>query len=385
MRFALLGNDNDGVALARALLDAGHRLLYVTAAPRQQPWPADVQRQADVEEILADPNVEAVLVAGAISERTAQVRRALQSERAIFCLHPIETRPEAAYEAGMLQQDTRQLLLPLMPEAFHPAVLRLRSLLGAGAALGELRLLEVEQHSAGEVLLGTEDAPELPCVPHWNVLRYLGGEIAEVAALTPGELLLAGEPVVLSGCFQPLGMFQMTLVPTSRQASLRLRVTATVGDAELYYPLGAAGPCFLSWKAGDGAAHEENWDAWNPWPDLVPVMELALQRHGQKRRSEGPLSWQDAIRSLELDDAVRRSIQRRKTVALEYPEASEEVTFKGTMTLVGCALLWVIIFLAILSRWVPEIGLGVGPVLALFLGLQLLRWIIPPRDQEKTP
>jgi hypothetical protein len=92
------------------------------------------------------------------------------------------------------------------------------------------------------------------------------------------------------------------------------------------------------------------------------------------------LSWQDEVRCLELDDAARRSVYRRRSSLLEYPEASEEVSFKGTMTLVGCGLLWAIILLAILSRWQPWIGWGVIPLLAIFLLLQLLRWVIPPKE-----
>ena len=64
---------------------------------------------------------------------------------------------------------------------------------------------------------------------------------------------------------------------------------------------------------------------------------------------------------------------------LEYQEASEEVGFKGTMTLVGCGLLWGSLLLLILSRWVPWLGWAILPVFALFLALQLLRWAVPPK------
>ena len=94
-------------------------------------------------------------------------------------------------------------------------------------------------------------------------------------------------------------------------------------------------------------------------------------------------TWQDAIRCLELDDAARRSVQRRRASTLEYPEATEEVGFKGTMTLVGCGLLWLVLLLAILSYWVPYLGWLIAPVLVFFLALQLLRWVIP-RGREGT-
>ncbi len=100
-----------------------------------------------------------------------------------------------------------------------------------------------------------------------------------------------------------------------------------------------------------------------------------------------PVAWQSAIRALELDDAVRRSVEKRRVSSLEYPEASEEVGFKGTMTLAGCGLLWVILLLVILSRWVPYAGWAILPVLVLFLALQVFRWVIPrrPEHDRSTP
>jgi hypothetical protein len=65
---------------------------------------------------------------------------------------------------------------------------------------------------------------------------------------------------------------------------------------------------------------------------------------------------------------------------LEYPEATEEVGFKGTMTLVGCGVLWACLLLLVFSHWVPWLGWAIAPVLIVFLGLQTLRWAIPRRD-----
>ena len=102
-------------------------------------------------------------------------------------------------------------------------------------------------------------------------------------------------------------------------------------------------------------------------------MEEALAAPRRPPAAEQPrLSWQDEVHCLELDDGTRRSVQRRRSSLLEYPEASEEVSFKGTMTLVGCGLLWAIILLAILSRWQPRIGWAIAPLLAVFLLMQLL-------------
>ena len=69
---------------------------------------------------------------------------------------------------------------------------------------------------------------------------------------------------------------------------------------------------------------------------------------------------------------------------MEYQEASEEVGFKGTMTLVGCGMVWIVLILLILSRWVPVVGWLIVPLLAVFLGLQLLRYAVPAAEEKKA-
>src|SRR5207302_5680217 len=110
----------------------------------------------------------------------------------------------------------------------------------------------------------------------------------------------------------------------------------TVGQVELLFPLGAPGPAFLTWRDETGELHEETWDTWDPWSAVVQRIEEAIA--AAPAHPPGGLSWRDEIRCLELDDAARRSAHRRRTTLLEYPEASEEVSFKGTMTLVGCGI-----------------------------------------------
>ena len=65
---------------------------------------------------------------------------------------------------------------------------------------------------------------------------------------------------------------------------------------------------------------------------------------------------------------------------LDNQEATEEAGFKGTMTLVGCALLWGSVGLLIVSRWVPWLGWAILPIFGVFLTLQLLRWAVPPQE-----
>ena len=80
MLFALLGNHPDGLEMACALVESGrHQLLAYSGPPVAEEylrrWGPAVKRVGDLEEILADPAVEAVVVAGRPATRPAQLRR----------------------------------------------------------------------------------------------------------------------------------------------------------------------------------------------------------------------------------------------------------------------------------------------------------------------
>src|SRR5262249_21952392 len=145
-----------------------------------------------------------------------------------------------------------------------------------------------------------------------------------------------------------------------------------VGRVELLFTQGWNGPAILDWHDLDGEPHEEYWQPWDPWPALIETFEQMVDSSAP-REGHQTLSWQDSIRALELDDAARRGVEKRRASVLEYPEATEEVGFKGTMTLVGCSLLWGVLLLLILSVWWPKLGFLIVPMIVVFLGLQFLR------------
>lgn len=404
MRFALLGTDPDGLAMASALVSSGRHQLGACTSPIpdaiEDAWGTDVRRVEDVEDALADPSLGMVIVAAPLSVRAALLRRAVQSERHVLCVWPPDRSPDVAYEAGMIQRETGSTLLPLLPHALHPGVQRLAELRRVGGpGPGRLVVVEAELVSEGEVLSGIEESGAKPSLPGWEVLRLIGGEIEEVSAFAGAEELLPGGAVLVSGRFVAGGLFQATLLPRQRTGQCRLTLVGEAGRAELYLPLGWKGPAYLQWTDGAGEEHEQSWEGWDGWAALVGAFEAAAGLHvegsalpvkpaegiqAQPRRpsahpGEQALSWQDAVRGLELDDAARRSVARRRASTLEHlsPEMGEETSFKGTMTLVGCSLVWGMLLLLILSNWVPWAGWLIAPVLVVFLGLQLLRYLIP--------
>jgi predicted dehydrogenase len=427
MHFALLGDHADGLDMARALVATGRHHLAVYSGPPVgaeylRRWGLSYKPVGDLEEVLADPGIAAVIVAGKPAQRPGQLRRALQSERHVLCVQPVDATPDTAYEAAMIQGDTRQVLLPLLGEALHPGVRRLAELgRDPASGLGTLRLVEMERWSADQVL-GTGGGPkQKPSLPGWDVLRGLGGEIAEVMAFASREELDPEEPVLVAGRFERGGLFHAAFLAGQQETRWRLSIVGSYGRAELVFPQGWPGPAYLRWHDETGELREETWEAWNPWPALVEVFEAAVAHgaKGQPAREAGPkeervtarasgrlippggtatlwhvpvppappaLSWQDAVRELELDDAARRSVAKRRASTLEYQDATEEATFKGTMTLFGCGLLWGSLLLLIMSRWVPWAGWLIAPLFGVFLCMQVLRWVVqkPPGQRRNS-
>jgi len=405
MRFALLGNHPDGIQMARALAESGRHELIAYSGPKAgaeelAQLGLTVNPSGDLEEILADPAVELAIVAGRPSDRPMQLRRALQSERHVLCVQPADESPDVAYEAGMIQGDTQKVLLPLLADAVSPPLRRLAELLRPPEGpLGKLRFLQLEQSDPEAVLLDINVPGHEPALPCWQLLRLLGGEIIEVSAFAAEEQLQALEPLLLAGKFQSGGLFQATLLPGQPKAERRLRIQGVLGTAELVLH-GPAEPAMLTWRTAHGETSTERFDPWNPWSALVDGFEQASRLRERAKSMAGspavdsgrardqlasPLNWQDAVRCLELDDAARRSVERRRASTLDYQEVSEEVGFKGTMTLVGCGLLWGVLAVVILAAWERRLLWLVVPVLLFFLGLQLLRWIIPPAPPTATP
>jgi predicted dehydrogenase len=387
MRFALLGDHPDGVDMACALAQCGrHRLVVCTSALSEETLRrlgSEVRRVSDVEEVLADPAVEVAIVAGHVGVRPAQLRRALQSERHVLCVYPPDQTPEIAYEAAMIRKDTGCVLLPLLPEATHPAIRRLADFVrrkdASNSPIGAFRLLTMERAVEGEALDGVGIAGHKPSFPGWDILRTIGGEIQELSAFAESEELRESEPVLVGGRFEQGGLFHVHLLAHERQPSWRFAAIGSTGRAELLFPQGWNGPAVLDWRDADGEAHEEYWQHWDPWPALIDTFEQALQYDLQTRSRP---SWQDAIRALELDDAARRSVEKRRSSLMEYQEATEEVGFKGTMTLVGCSLIWGVLLLLILSVWWPALKLLIVPLIMGFLGLQLLRYLVPKQREQ---
>src|SRR5260370_41420497 len=102
MRFALLGNHPDGLEMACCLSESGRHQLGAYTNSSLMPiitnrCGTEARIVTDLEEILADPAIETVIVASGPAHRPAHLRRALQSERHVLCVHPPDSSGDLGY------------------------------------------------------------------------------------------------------------------------------------------------------------------------------------------------------------------------------------------------------------------------------------------------
>src|SRR5438132_7530402 len=187
MRFAILGDHPDGWAVGRAPAATGRHGLVAyqgdTPPDDARQVSPNARRQTDAEEILADPAVEAVIVATKAASRLDALRRVLQSERSALCVHPVDRKPDGGYEINLLQGDLHQVVLPILPDAAGTDLLRLRQRIRETSEAEPCpTVLDLEVDGLKEVLFADGET-DRPAFPGWTLLRRLGGEIAEVEAL----------------------------------------------------------------------------------------------------------------------------------------------------------------------------------------------------------
>lgn len=399
MRLAVSGNHPDALAVAAALVQTGrHELIRYWGPPDGLEW---FQKQgiltvavADRDALFADAAIQVWILGDALAERAEVLRRAIRCEKHIVCVHPVDLLPDITYEAALIQEESRKVLLPLLWPRLHPALAELRRLLGSGSP-GAITLLE------GELVVRPRPAVPLPPRPGegrrrpppdpgwdghpllwcWDLVRFLGGEVSEVSAVgAGGDQIQPQEPLTVSGRCHNGWMYRLLLIPGS---GIYHRFTLRGPDCEavLMIPDDWADESSLTWQFR-GEESKSTWN-WQPWDALAAEIEKAIGG------SPMTLSWLDETRCLELFDAVRQSARRRRVIPMAYEEVSEGANFKTVMATLGClvllgAVLLLIVFLAVGAPLVPVAKYVLLPLLVLFLVLQLLGWMIPRRPPPAT-
>lgn len=336
MKLAILGADPTTVELARAAVASGlHTVDWVCEIEPDSPSASELRsvarmaRPADQWESFLDLTlIDAVIVGRASDEdrRIEQLRKLIQVGMPVIVSHPVADSMLIYYELDMIRRESGAIVLPYLPGRLHPAIQQLAQLANApDSPLGKPEQLVMER------LLGDRGRDQVlgQFSRDVDLIRAVVGEISRIGAMgsTTEQSSLANLGVQMSG---PGGILaRWSVGPTSGGPSARVTLSGSSQSAALNVP--AAGAWTLA-MGGASAGHEE-YAAWDP--GRAALDELAGAIAGKQAKPD----WVDACRDVELSETIERSLRKGRNVDLHYEEYTEEGTFKGLMTSLGCGLL----------------------------------------------
>ena len=392
MRLALLGIDDETLALARAAKQSGqHQVVWLCEVSNEliAEFPELIPSN-DWQELLEGPFVGAVIVARSDDEDALATRLRLlaQADISLFVSHPASDSPLFYHELDMIRQDTGVRLFPYVRDRWHPFVVELGKQLRSGDAATKVEQITLERALANR----SESNVMQQFMRDVCVLRAVCGELDRVSALPGAD-------------------------PTSTFANLAVQMTGKAGIPVRWM----VGPVVdrptgrLSLSTADGPLTIDMKDDAHAWhwtgPETFAPPSQTIDDNSPQVAALDMLtdavcdklvdcSWNDACRSVELADAVEQSLRRGRAIQLHDEVYTEAGVFKGLMGMAGCGLLLlglVIVVLgttigALLNRMGFEAGAMVAgwwpyalfTVFAGFLALQLLRLVVPTPEKNRN-
>ena len=342
MNFLILGGGPIELAWARVIAESGkHRVLSVFPAFTELP---ELRASSDLDDALATPGVEAVLVGGALDLRAESLRSVASSGLPAICLHPPGPDSEAYYQVAMSRAETGSILVPDLANRLHPGVLVMREALRRGE-LGMFRSLRFE----ASVDSDAADLARYSFARAVDVVRALLGEIEAVTATgdppgdRPNQSLVVQLRASLSRRaelrFEPGPPLPSRIILTGETGSLTLELNESADPRPR-----------LMKKSATNKETLLDLDPWDPFQAVLDVFEDAVA--GLPHHPD----LMDATRAMEVSEGVVRALRRGRTVELHYEEISEAGTFKSVMTSTGCLILLAVLFVVPLALAGPPLG-----------------------------
>jgi myo-inositol 2-dehydrogenase/D-chiro-inositol 1-dehydrogenase len=340
MKLALLGADEATLEIARCAIQSNHELVLLAehnfaGAPTESvgrlrealpgrllemPW----------ESLLYDRKVDAVIVGrGADQElRAEELRKLVQAGVPLVVSHPVVDSMLVYYELDMIRRESGCQIAAIMPWRWHPATAQLTTLVDEadGSPIGPVGQAVFERTMArrDRASVSQQFARDV------DLIRVVCGDVSRLSALGAAniEAAYANLGVQMSGAGPIVVRWSVGPVEDEPRGSLTL--VGARGKAVLQMPERNA------WRLeirGDGKVETESFLAWQSAPAALEELISLL-------KGDAPNTpWPEAARSVELAEAVDRSLVKGRTVELHKEEFTEVGTFKGMMTSLGCGIL----------------------------------------------
>jgi 1,5-anhydro-D-fructose reductase (1,5-anhydro-D-mannitol-forming) len=271
------------------------------------------------DDLLADPEVDAVYIATPNALHADQVVAAAAAGKQVLCDKPLGLSAADARRAVAACEAAGVRLGITFQTRFHDNFGRFRDVVQDGS-LGEIRAVQVEMSSGRTLLKGWRTDPALAGlgvinnigVHAFDLIRFLlGAEVTEVTALTGHEEDLVPETLALvllrytSGALAYVNVNQSVAYP---QADITVYGTKGRVIGRSCTRMNMAGHLAILTAAGEITLEAASYHAY-----LGVVM--AFEEAVLSGRQPSP-SGQDGLRSVELTDAIAESLRDRRTVTV---------------------------------------------------------------------
>ncbi len=342
IRFALLGDMPAGHPLSAAI-EASDR-HWIVAAMSSVAIPSaviDVRRYDHWQPLSADDAIDAALLLppSPSPELVEAVQQLAAHGKNVIVDAECALPSSVVAELGLLDAEGATVAVPFFAWRADPAICRLHQLVSEGV-LGDVMLVQAERtfaaapSSAGAPAL-SDDLTQVSLCRDIDLLRWLGGDYSQVTLLRTGvtdgrfasqTLNLAGEGLPDATCVYRTG-------------------TDPTWTCEVQ---GASGTASLR-ADGEGARLTVNGECVLQQDDVQADPAGCLRLIDDSlQRLPGSLRWQDWTRVHEIQEGMRRSLRRRRTIDLHFETASERSQFKTQMATVGCFVLVYTFFASVL-------------------------------------
>ncbi|MCH8169266.1 MAG: inositol 2-dehydrogenase [Proteobacteria bacterium] len=327
IKIGLLGAGRIGLTHARAVSGIATARIAAVFDPIEAAARAAIDltgaRRATEAEIIADPAIDAVIIATPTDLHADQVERAAEAGKAIFCEKPIDLEVARVRACLKVVERTGARLMIGFNRRFDSEFVALRARIEAGA-VGEVELVQITSRDHApppiDYIRRSGGLFKDMMIHDLDMARFLvGEEFVEVFAT--GSVLIdpaigAAGDVDTATATLKTASGKIVVITTNRRASYGHDQRGEVHGSKGMASIGNRRATAVSVADSDGYRSE-------------PLLASFMVRYADAYRREltafvealasgGPLSpsGEDGLRALELADAARRSMETGRVVRL---------------------------------------------------------------------
>jgi hypothetical protein len=352
MKLALLGADEESLALADAAVAAGHAMAWqgdIGSADRAaHPWLADDDRAAQWEDLL-DPAAADGVVVGVGGEnvdgRVRQVHELAKFGRPLLAVHPLAPSVLSFFEIDMARTESGAMLQHFNPLVEPATLVALAEWVEGGHPL----LGAVEQVVAVRTL---GDRSRQQVLWHFardvELLGRVAGRLDRLGAHAPAA---ESDAAYAALSVQLLGPRQIpvrwAVEPLAGAEGLRVSLVCERGRVTIVFD-SRDRLVELVEHTGERETHTEA-------PLGAPEASATARFVAAIETGDAAAStWPAALEAMELADSIELSLRRGRMIDVHRRELTEQLAFKGLMSALGCGVLVLLIPLVIVLSWAAD-------------------------------